>query len=40
MSEIGQNVREEMYVFFLPHFERTVSDRRKVGFSKFTLLHI
>lgn len=37
MSEIGQNVREEMHMFFLPRFERTVSDRWEFYFSKFTL---
>lgn len=40
MSKIGQNEREEMSVFLLPHFERTVSGRKEVFFSRFTLLHI
>lgn len=40
MSEKGQNAREEMCVFLLPQFERTVSDRWEFCFSKFTILYI
>lgn len=35
MSKISQNAREEMSVFLLPHFERTVSGRKEVFFSRF-----
>lgn len=40
MPKIDQKAREEMSVFLLPHFERTVSGRKEVFFSRFTLLHI
>lgn len=40
MSDVGQKVREEMWVFLLSDFERTVTDKRELFFSKFTFLHI
>lgn len=40
ISDVGQNVREATCVFLFPDFERTVTDKREVCFSKFTFLHI
>lgn len=36
MSVVGQNGREEMWVLLFPDFERTVTDKSEVCFSKFT----
>lgn len=40
VSDIGQNVRGEMWVVLFPDFERALTDKREVCFSKFTFLHI
>lgn len=40
ISDVGQNVREEMCVYLFPAFERIVTVKREVCFSKFTFLHI